>query len=212
MKKWILYMSLIPVLLLCLWAAKCTAEFAVEKTLEKQAIQAAAALPEETTIPETTVPETTIPETTVMTEPEPTHVPTMEPTEVPTETTLPVLLTFTEEEEELLLKIGMAERGDTYCPTCIALVMRIVLNRVDSPKFPSTVKGVIYAENQFTPVAEGTFENVVPNDVCRMALKSIKEGWDESQGALYYEWCEGPSWHSQNLHLLLQHCDTRFYH
>ena len=207
MKKRFLCLALFLVFLICLWTAKCAAEFALEKTLEKQALQAAAALPEETTIPETTIPETT-----VMTEPEPTSVPTTEPTEAPTETTQPVLLTFTEEEEELLLKIGMAERGDTYCPTCIALVMRTVLNRVDSPKFPSTVKGVIYAENQFTPVAEGTFEDTVPNDVCRMALKSIKEGWDESQGALYYEWCEGPSWHSQNLHLLLQHCDTRFYH
>ena len=206
MKKRFLCLALFLVFLICLWTAKCAAEFALEKTLEKQALQAAAALPEETTIPETTIPETT-----VMTEPEPTSVPTTEPTEAPTETTQPVLLTFTEEEEELLLKIGMAERGDTYCPTCVALVMRTVLNRVDSPKFPSTVKGVIYAENQFTPVAEGTFEDTVPNDVCRMALKSIKEGWDESQGALYYEWCEGPSWHSQNLHLLLQHCDTRFY-
>ena len=207
MKKRFLCLALFLVFLICLWTAKCAAEFALEKTLEKQALQAAAALPEEKT-----VPETTIPETTVMTEPEPTSVPTTSPTEIPTETTQPVLLTFTEEEEELLLKIGMAERGDTYCPTCIALVMRTVLNRVDSPKFPSTVKGVIYAENQFTPVAEGTFENTVPNDVCRMALKSIQEGWDESQGALYYEWCEGPSWHSQNLNLLLQHCDTRFYH
>ena len=206
MKKRFLCLALFLVFLICLWTAKCAAEFALEKTLEKQALQAAAALPEETTIPETTIPETT-----VMTEPESTSVPTTEPTEAPTETTQPVLLTFTEEEEELLLKIGMAERGDTYCPTCVALVMRTVLNRVDSPNFPSTVKGVIYAENQFTPVAEGTFEDTVPNDVCRMALKSIKEGWDESQGALYYEWCEGPSWHSQNLHLLLQHCDTRFY-
>ena len=207
MKKRFLCLALFLVFLICLWTAKCAAEFALEKTLEKQAVQAAAALPEETTIPETTIPETT-----VMMEPEPTSVPTTSPTEIPTETTQPVLLTFTEEEEELLLKIGMAERGDTYCPTCIALVMRTVLNRVDSPKFPSTVKGVIYAENQFTPVTEGTFEDTVPNDVCRMALKSIQEGWDESQGALYYEWCEGPSWHSQNLNLLLQHCDTRFYH
>ena len=207
MKKRFLCLALFLVFLICLWTAKCAAEFALEKTLEKQAVQAAAALPEETTILETTIPETT-----VMMEPEPTSVPTTSPTEIPTETTQPVLLTFTEEEEELLLKIGMAERGDTYCPTCIALVMRTVLNRVDSPKFPSTVKGVIYAENQFTPVTEGTFEDTVPNDVCRMALKSIQEGWDESQGALYYEWCEGPSWHSQNLNLLLQHCDTRFYH
>ena len=210
MKKWILCICLLPVLLLCLWTAKCAAEFAVERTLEKQVIPAAATLPEETA-----PPETTIPETTVMPETEPAAIPTTEavtlPPETIPETTQPDLLTFTEEEEELLLKIGMAERGDTYCPTCIALVMRTVLNRVESPKFPSTVKGVIYAEDQFTPVAEGTFEAAVPNDVCRMALKSIKEGWDESQGALYYEWCEGPSWHSQNLNLLLQHCATRFY-
>lgn len=210
MKKWILYLSFIPVFLLCLWSAKCAAEFAAERTLAQQAMEAAASLPDETTLPETTVPETTaLPETL------PAAVPATETvTEVPettVETTQPVLLTFTEEEETLLLKIGMAERGDTYCPTCIALVMRTVLNRVESPKFPSTVKGVIYAENQFTPVAEGTFEDVQPNDVCRMALKSVKEGWDDSQGALYYEWCEGPSWHSQNLNLLLQHCDTRFY-
>mgnify|MGYP006898678300 CR=1 FL=1 len=43
------------------------------------------------------------------------------------------------------------------------------------------------------------------------ALEMIKTGWDESQGALYYEWCEGESWHSKNLTLLFQHCDTRFY-
>ena len=39
----------------------------------------------------------------------------------------------------------------------------------------------------------------------------VMRGWDESQGALYYEWCEGESWHSQNLNLLFQHCDVRFY-
>ena len=156
---------------------------------------------------ENTIP-TTIPATVSPTEPTPTTLPST-PETIPT---IPEpILVLTEEEKNMLLKIGMAERGNAGCTECVALVMRTVLNRVDSPKFPSTVKGVIYAENQFTPVAEGTFEDTVPNDVCRMALKSIKEGWDESQGALYYEWCEGPSWHSQNLHLLLQHCDTRFY-
>ena len=206
MKKRFLCLALFLVFLICLWTAKCAAEFALEKTLEKQALQEAAALPEETTIPETTIPETT-----VMTEPEPTSVPTTEPTEVPTETTLPVLLTFTEEEEELLLKIGMAERGDTYCPTCIALVMRTVLNRVDSPKFSSTIRGVIYAQDQFTPVMDGSFDKAVPNDACYAALDLVIRGWDESQGALFYEFCEGESWHSKNLKLLTEHCNTRFY-
>ena len=188
MKKWIAFLSLVLTVMIGLTIYMYIQTKPPVDPVPVQTLPPAASAPE--TLP--AVPETV-------------------PTEAPTETTAPYVLAFTQEEEQLLLKIGMAERGSSGCTDCIALVMRTVLNRVDSPKFPSTVKGVIYAENQFTPVAEGTFEDTVPNDVCRMALKSIKEGWDESQGALYYEWCEGPSWHSQNLHLLLQHCDTRFY-
>ena len=127
------------------------------------------------------------------------------------ETTLPDVVILTEEEKQLLLKLGMAERGDTGCVECVALVMNTVLNRVEAKRFPSTVRGVIYAQDQFTPVADGSFENAQPNDLCRQALEMVIKGWDESQGALYYEWCEGESWHSQNLQLLHQHCDTRFY-
>ncbi len=141
----------------------------------------------------------------------PTEAATEASTESPAETTKPDLQTFTEEEEKLLLKLGMAERGDTYCTECIALVMRTVLNRVESPRFSSTIRGVVYAQDQFTPVMDGSFETAQPNPACYDALEMIKEGWDESQGALYYEWCEGESWHSRNLNLLLQHCDTRFY-
>lgn len=150
--------------------------------------------------------------TTVRTEPTEASQPeTQPPTTVPAETEPPVVLTFTGEEETLLLKLAMAERGDTGCPVCMALVMRTVLNRVEAPKFGSTIRGVIYAQDQFTPVMDGTFEKAEPDELCMEALDMIKTGWDESQGALYYEWCEGESWHSRNLNLLLQHCDTRFY-
>ena len=156
---------------------------------------------------ENTIP-TTIPATVFPTEPTPTTLPST-PETIPT---IPEpILVLTEEEKNMLLKIGMAERGSSGCTDCIALVMRTVLNRVDSPKFSSTIRGVIYAQDQFTPVVEGTFESVIPNDRCREALDMVKRGWDESQGALYYEWCEGESWHSQNLNLLFQHCDVRFY-
>ncbi len=154
--------------------------------------------------PELATVETTVPETTVI---------ITEAATIPAEpSTQPeAVYDFTEEEKELLLKIGMAERGETGCVDCIALVMRTVLNRVEGPKFSSTIKGVIYAQDQFTPVAEGTFADAKPNEACFQALDRIIHGWDESQGALYYEWCEGESWHSRNLNLLLQHCDTRFY-
>ena len=162
--------------------------------------------------PSHTAPPQTIPapELSLETDP-PTEPPTEAPTEIPTETAAPYVLPFTDEEEELLLKLGMSERGSTGCVTCMALVMRTALNRVESPKFSSTIKGVIYAQDQFTPVMDGSFETAAPDWLCEKALESVKQGWDESQGALYYEWCEGESWHSQNLNLLLQHCDTRFY-
>lgn len=181
-----------------LLGAKTVAEWAAEKVLARQAA-------------ETTVP-TTMPETTAAME-EPTTAPTTLPTEAPTETTQPLpVRTFTPEEEELLLKIGMAERGDTYCTDCIALVMCTVLNRVDTPdKFGSTIKSVLYAEGQFTPVMEGKFEEVEPNYVCQKALDQVKSGWDESQGALYYEWGREEGWHARNLNFLFKHCDTKFY-
>ena len=187
-KKWIVILSVILIVMIGL-----------NIYLYRQTKQPADSVPVQTVPPATAAPETrpTVPETV--------------PTEAPTETTAPYILIFTEEEEQLLLKIGMAERGYSGCTDCIALVMRTVLNRVDSPKFSSTLRGVIYAQDQFTPVAEGTFESVIPNDRCREALDMVKRGWDESQGALYYEWCEGESWHSQNLNLLFQHCDVRFY-
>ncbi len=158
--------------------------------------------------PEPVMAETVPPETVAIAVRE-TTASTEAPTEVPTEPA--AVYDFTEDEKMLLLKIGMAERGDTGCVDCIALVMRTVLNRVEGPKFSSTIKGVIYAQDQFTPVAEGTFAHVQPNEICQEALARIICGWDDSQGALYYEWCEGESWHSKNLNLLLQHCDTRFY-
>ena len=133
------------------------------------------------------------------------------PEESTVETTLPDVVILTEEEKQLLLKLGMAERGDTGCVECTALVMNTVLNRLQDSRFPSSIRNIIYAQDQFAPVAEGTYERAQPNELCRQALEMVIKGWDESQGALYYEWCEGESWHSKNLNLLFQHCDTRFY-
>ncbi len=123
----------------------------------------------------------------------------------------PVVLQLSEEDKTLLLKIGMAERGSEECVTCIALVMRTVLNRVESDRFADTIHGVLYTPDQFTPVMDGSFAKAEPNALCEEALDMVIRGWDESQGAYFYEWCQGESWHSKNLQLLFQHCDIRFY-
>ena len=166
--------------------------------------------------PSVTVPETTIPETVPVTIPETETVPITIPTTIPTEQeTAPAIpepvVELTEEEKNMLLKIGMAELGGRDCTECIALVMCTVLNRVEADRFGSSVRSVIFAPEQFTPVMDGTYDSAEPNERCREALDMVIYGWDESQGALFYEWCEGESWHSKNLHLLFQHCDVRFY-
>ena len=151
----------------------------------------------EATTLETTAP-TLPPETTA---PPPTTV----------ETLPPVVLELTEEESEMLLKIGMAELGQTECETCIAMVMCTVLNRVNAGGFGRSIYGVLHAQDQFTPVMDGTYHKAEPNEACHRALDMVIRGWDETQGALYYEFCEGESWHSKNLQLLTEHCNTRFY-
>lgn len=139
-----------------------------------------------------------------------------EPVTVPTEpeTTAPPpvpVMELTEEEKTMLLKLGMAERGNTECTECIALVMRTVLNRVEAGRFGKSIRSVIFAQDQFTPIGDGSYDKAKPNEHCYAALDMVIYGWDESQGALYYEWCTGESWHSKNLNLLFQHCDARFY-
>ena len=156
--------------------------------------------------------ETTMPEATMIAQN--TVAPTAESISLPTEpetTAAPEpVLTLTEEEKTLLLKLGMAERGSTKCTECIALIMRSVINRVEAGHF-RTIRGAIFAQDQYLPVADGSFDSAQPNEQCYEALDMVIYGWDESQGALFYEWCEGESWHSKNLHLLFQHCDVRFY-
>lgn len=111
----------------------------------------------------------------------------------------------------LLMKIAMAEAEgeDTEGK---ALVMRVVLNRVKSREFPDTIKKVIYQERQFSPVSNGRFDRVEPDDDCRRAFDMIQnERWDKSRGALYFESKSKSTWHQDNLHFLFRHGNHYFY-
>lgn len=113
----------------------------------------------------------------------------------------------------LLAKIAMAEaEGEDTLGK--ALVIRTILNRVESDNayFPDTVSEVIFQKDAFTPVRNGRFEKVEPNEDCYAALELIKKGWDESQGALYFErTTKAETWHSRNLEKLFVHGNHTFY-
>lgn len=110
-----------------------------------------------------------------------------------------------------LMKIAMAEaEGESVEGK--ALVMLVVLNRVWSDQFPNTIEEVIFQRNQFSPVKEGgRWYTTEPNEECAEALELVMNGWDESEGALYFESCKADSWHSKHLEFLFQYGNHKFY-
>ena len=117
----------------------------------------------------------------------------------------------TQEDRYLLAKIAMAEAEGEDIEGKM-LVIRVVLNRVESEEFPDTIEEVIYEDGQFAPVSNGRFESVEPDSECWKAVCMVTlDEWDESEGALYFESCEGGSWHSDNLEYLFQSGNHKFY-
>ena len=73
-----------------------------------------------------------------------------------------------------------------------ALVGRVVLNRVASSRFPGSIEAVLFQPGQFGPEAE--ICRYEPNADSYAALELLEAGWDESQGALFFESGAGFSW------------------
>ena len=119
---------------------------------------------------------------------------------------------WSSDDSYLLAKIAMAEAEgeDTQGK---ALVIMVVLNRVLSDEFPDTIHDVIYQQSQFSPISNGRFDRIEPNEDCYKALDMIQlDKWDESDGALYFESEDcADNWHSRHLDYLFTHGGHRFY-
>lgn len=111
----------------------------------------------------------------------------------------------------ILAKMAMAEaEGEDTVGK--ALVMRVILNRVRSDSFPDTIEEVITEPWAFTPISDGRYDRVEPDADCWAAFDMIAAGWDESEGALYFEMTPTrPTWHSENLQELFAHGCHTFY-
>ena len=157
--------------------------------------------------------------------PTPTQVPTPTPTPEPTVEITPEptpgcpevigepspVYSLTDEERKMLLQITMAEaEGESVEGK--ATVMCTVMNRVKGKKYPDNIKGVIFAKRQFSPISDGRYYTVVPDDGCYEALDMVLNGWDESQGATYFRTIvDYPTWHSEHLQHLFDLGSHAFY-
>ena len=115
-------------------------------------------------------------------------------------------------ESYLLAKIAMAEAEGCNTKTKTLIIM-CVLNRVWSDEFPDTIEEVIFQENQFSPIDNGRWDRVEPNEDCYEAVKVVMEAkYDYSGGATYFENCaDEDNWHSRNLEFLYESEGIRFY-
>ena len=113
-------------------------------------------------------------------------------------------------EAYMVMKIAMAE-AESEGVEGKALVILVVFNRVDDDRFPDNISDVIYQKYQFSPISDGRFDSVEPDRECYEALEMVQNGWDESQGALFFESLSASQWHSNNLQFLFQKGNHYFY-
>jgi N-acetylmuramoyl-L-alanine amidase len=85
---------------------------------------------------------------------------------------------------ELLARLVYAEgRGEPYEGQ--VAIAAVVLNRIESPDFPDTVREVVFARNAFSPVRNGLLPNKT-NEKARKAVWDAINGKDPSKGSLYF--------------------------
>ncbi|NBJ16739.1 MAG: spore cortex-lytic protein [Dehalobacter sp. 4CP] len=93
-------------------------------------------------------------------------------------------IVYDQEDVILLAKIIYAEaRGESFEGQ--VAVGAVVLNRVESPKFPDTIREVIYQPGQFSAVLDRQIE-LTPGDEAYQAALEALAGQDPSEGALFY--------------------------
>ena len=87
---------------------------------------------------------------------------------------------------ELLARLINCEaRGEPYIGQ--VAVGAVILNRVKSPKFPNTIAGVIYQNNQFSSVKDGQFDVAIEEgSTVYKAAQEAMNGSDPTGGALYF--------------------------
>ena len=122
---------------------------------------------------------------------------------------------LSDRDYKVLLKIVQAEAGNCDKKGRI-LVANVILNRVESNKFPNTVTGVVYEKNQFSPVNDGSIDRCRVSKETVEAVECALSGEDYSAGALYFmnrRTSSGKNvrWFDNHLDYLFKHGNHEFF-
>lgn len=94
-------------------------------------------------------------------------------------------VSVSQKDRTILERIVEAEAGDQDHKGKL-LVANVILNRVKNPSFPSSIKKVVFAHRQFSPIWDGRYKTVTVSSETRKAVDDALNGEDGSQGALYF--------------------------
>lgn len=122
---------------------------------------------------------------------------------------------ISENDRTVLEKIVQAEAGDQDHQGKL-LVANVILNRVKSAKFPSSIQAVVFAPRQFSPISDGSYSRAEATQDTKKAVDEALHGVDGSQGALYFmdrRYADGGnvSWFDRSLTRLFQHQGHEFF-
>ena len=123
---------------------------------------------------------------------------------------------LTIKEYNVLLRIVEAEAGGEDIIGKM-LVANVIMNRVNSSRFPDTVTEVVYQKNhngraQFSPTVDGRMESVKVTLETEIAVLRALCGEDSSNGALYFRSKRlNSAWHDRALERVLVHGNHIFY-
>ncbi|MGP4041138.1 cell wall hydrolase [Gracilibacillus sp. D59] len=103
---------------------------------------------------------------------------------------LTIPASISESDKELIARLVHAEaKGEPYAGK--VAVATVILNRVDHPNFPNTIKGVVYetyengAIHAFSPVANGEI-NKPANSEAKRAVEEAIAFRGQGQGSIYF--------------------------
>lgn len=91
----------------------------------------------------------------------------------------------------------------------MALVMNVIINRTQA--YGQSVAEVVYAPRQFSVIGCGKWESGFIAEEAPLALQAVKDGWDGSQGALFFCAPRANSWHRSALTYLFTGYGHEFY-
>lgn len=88
---------------------------------------------------------------------------------------------FSADEMDLLAALLWSEGGDQPLPDGLCYICDVVLNRIDSPRWPNDLRSVIYQPGQFSVVTNGALNRAYGNapQVCYDAIISqLQNRWN----------------------------------